>query len=152
MERSLVLVKPDGMQRGLAGEVLYRFEKKGMKITGLKMIQLDLKILQEHYFHHKDKPFFPELAEFMQRTPVVAMVIEGPKAVEIVRLMCGEKMSDMGSIRGDYCSSKQRNIVHSSDSKENAELEIKRFFTENEIFEYSKDEWKHTFSSVEHKV
>lgn len=149
MERSLVIIKPDAVQRGLIGEVLARFERKGLKVIGLKMIRLDDAVLQDHYAHHTEKPFFPELSEFMQSSPVVAFVIEGHKTIDFVRRICGTNTEDLGTIRGDYCMSAQRNIVHSSDSPENAEEEITRFFRPEELMSYEKDEWKHALSSVE---
>lgn len=149
MERSLVIVKPDAVQRGLIGEILQRFEKKGLKIVALKMMRLEEAILRDHYAHHTEKPFFPELSSFMRSSPVAVFVIEGYQAIEFVRRVCGTHPHDLGTIRGDYCISAQRNIVHSSDSLQAAEQEIKRFFKDGEIFEYDKDEWKHALSSVE---
>lgn len=138
MERSLVLLKPDAVQRSIVGEVLQRFEKKGFKIVGLKMIRLDEAILREHYAHHAAKPFFPELSQFMMSSPVVAVVLEGPNAIEYVRHICGTSPHDLGSIRGDFCLTVDRNIVHSSDSVEAAAAEIQRFFLLGELFEYKR--------------
>jgi nucleoside-diphosphate kinase len=149
MERSLIIIKPDGIQRGLIGDILHRFERKSLKVVGLKMIRLDEALLQEHYAHVADKPFFAEMAAFMSLSPVVIMVIEGYQAVEIVRTISGIKSTDMGSIRGDFALSGQRNIVHSSDSKETAEKEIARFFKIEELFDYDKDEWVHTLADKE---
>ncbi len=149
MERSLIIIKPDAVQRGLIGEILRRFERKSLKIVGLKMMRLDDALLREHYAHVADKPFFAEMAQFMSSSPVVVMVIEGYQAVEIVRIVAGIKTTDMGSIRGDFTLSGQRNIIHSSDSAENAEKEIVRFFKPEELFEYSKDEWVHTLAKKE---
>jgi nucleoside-diphosphate kinase len=149
MERSLIIIKPDGIQRGLIGEILHRFERKSLKVVGLKMIRFDEALLQEHYAHVADKPFFAEMAEFMSSSPVVVLVIEGYQAVEIVRTVSGVKAIDMGSIRGDFALSGQRNIVHSSDSPETAKKEIERFFKDEEIFEYEKDEWVHTLAEKE---
>ena len=120
-----------------------------MKIVGLKMMRLDDALLHEHYAHVADKPFFTEMAEFMSSSPVVVMVIEGFNAVEIVRVVSGIKATDMGSIRGDFALSGQRNIVHSSDSVESAKKEIARFFKPEELFEYDKDEWVHTLAEKE---
>jgi len=152
MERTLVLLKPDALQRNLLGEIISRFEKKGLKIVGLKMIKLSEEILEEHYAHHKDKPFFRDLVEFMKSSPVVAMVLEGIEAVESVRLLVGPTLgrkADAGSIRGDFSMSQQHNIIHASDSPETAEKEIYRFFNENEIFDYQKIDLPAIYSKEE---
>lgn len=141
MERTLVLLKPDAVQRELLGEIIGRFERKGLKIVGLKMSQLTDEMLASHYSHIADKPFFPEIASFMASTPVVCMAIEGVDAVETVRSMTGATLSrsaDTGSIRGTYAMSIQCNLIHTSDSKENAAIELDRFFLKSEIFEYNK--------------
>ena len=152
MERSLVIIKPDAVQRGLVGEITSRFEKKGLKIVGFKMMRLDDAILQQHYAHVAGKPFFRELSRFMSSSPVVVMCLEGLNAVEVVRLVCGISPTDMGSIRGDLSLSSQRNIVHSSDLVESAKKEIERFFSDSELFEYDKTEWIHTLAEAEHHV
>ena len=113
------------------------------------MIRLDEALLQEHYSHVADKPFFAEMAGFMSSSPVVVMVIEGFKAIEIVRVIAGIKSTDMGSVRGDFALSGQRNIIHSSDSVEASKKEIARFFKPEELFKYEKDEWVHTLSDGE---
>ena len=121
------------------GEVINRFERRGLHIVGMKMMQLDEPILREHYAHLVDKPFFPKLAESMMACPVVAMAIEGVDAVQVVRTMVGStngREAAPGTIRGDYSMSNQQNIVHASDSTSNAEIELKRFFRDEEIFEY----------------
>ena len=141
MERTLILLKPDALQRNLLGQIIARFEKKGLKIIGLKMIKLNKEILTEHYAHHQDKPFFKDLVKFMKSSPVVAMVLEGVEAVEAVRLICGPTLgrkADAGSIRGDFSMSQQHNIIHASDSLKTAEKEIWRFFNSDEIFDYQK--------------
>lgn len=141
MEKTLVILKPDALQRNLLGEIISRFEKKGLKILGLKMMQLSDEKLSSHYAHHQTKPFFGDLVRFMKSSPVVAIVLEGVEAIEAVRLLAGPTLgrkADAGSIRGDYSMSQQHNIIHASDSKENAEQEIWRFFNEDEIFEYQK--------------
>lgn len=143
-ERTVVLVKPDGLQRGLIGEVISRFERKGLKLVGLKMMQVDDMLLEAHYSHHKEKPFFKSLASFMKSSPLVAMVLEGLEAVEAVRLLCGTtkaRSAEAGSIRGDFGMGYTSNIVHSSDSVESAKEEIVRFFEPNELFEYDKTEY-----------
>jgi nucleoside-diphosphate kinase len=133
MSRTLILVKPDGVQRQLVGDVLGRFERKGLKIAALKLVQLETSVVQEHYAHLNDKPFFGELVSFMTQSPVVAAILEGDSAVEVGRQVIGATNpleATMGSIRGDLAISAGENIVHGSDSDENAEIEIKRFFAE----------------------
>ena len=137
----MVLIKPDALQRNLLGKIIERFEHKGLKIVGLKMMQLSDVLLEDHYAHHKDKPFFESLKKFMASSPVVAMVLEGLEAVKIVRMLCGAtsgREADIGTIRGDFSMSTQANIVHASDSVETAEKEIWRFFNSDEIFDYQK--------------
>ena len=139
MERTLVLIKPDAVQLGLIGRVLARFEDKGLKVAGLKFIKLSDALLNEHYSHLADKPFFPGTKRFMTLTPVVAICIEGLDAVETVRRLCGitkAREADPGTIRGDLAMSVQANLVHASDSLETAQVEIPRFFNTNELFEY----------------
>ena len=140
MEKTLVLLKPSCVQRQLIGEILNRFERRGLRIAGLKLMQLDDAILREHYSHLADKPFFPTLAASMQVSPVVALALEGIDAVQVVRTMTGAtngRAAAPGTIRGDYSVSNQQNIVHASDSPENAAIELKRFFHPEEIFEYT---------------
>jgi nucleoside-diphosphate kinase len=121
------------------GEVINRFERRGLHIVGMKMMQLDEPILREHYAHLVDKPFFPKLAESMMACPVVAMAIEGVDAVQVVRTMVGStngREAAPGTIRGDYSMSNQQNIVHASDSTSNAQIELNRFFRPEEIFDF----------------
>lgn len=137
-QRTLVIIKPDAIQRGLAGEIISRFEKKGLAIVGMKMMKLDEKILEDHYFHHKDKPFFRDLAGFMASCPVLCLALEGIEAVKSVRKIVGLTVghdAEAGSIRGDYALSHQKNIVHASDSVESAKIELYRFFNEDELFD-----------------
>jgi nucleoside-diphosphate kinase len=139
MERTLILIKPDAIQRGLAGSILNRFERKGLKIVGIKMMQLTDELLKEHYSHIADKPFFPGIAKFMKSSPVIALCIEGLDSVDTVRRLCGvtkAREAEMGTIRGDLAMSIQANVVHASDSLDNAKLETKRFFKEGELFSY----------------
>lgn len=139
MEQTLVILKPAAVHRHIMGEVISRFEKKGLYITGMKMMQLDENILREHYAHLVGKPFFPSLLESMMATPVVVMCVEGKDAVEVVRLMVGAtngRKALPGTIRGDFSMSGQENIVHASDSVENAKIELARFFKPEEIFAY----------------
>ncbi|MBI5635687.1 nucleoside-diphosphate kinase [Candidatus Micrarchaeota archaeon] len=141
MEKTLVLLKPDCVSRSLVGEVVKRIEATGLKIIGCKMIRLDGKILAEHYAHLSDKPFFPRITEFMKSTPVVALVFEGEDAVQKLRDECGvtdSTKAEKGTIRGDLGKDIQENLVHASDSVEAAQIEIRRFFKNSEIFEYEK--------------
>lgn len=139
MQKTLVILKPSAIQRGIAGEIISRFEKKGLQIVGMKMAELSDEILENHYAHLKNKPFFSRIKNSMQTSPVILMVVKGVGAVEVVRKMTGVtngREALPGTIRGDYSVSVQENIVHASDSIENADIEIKRFFSEDEIFEY----------------
>lgn len=139
MEKTLVLLKPDSLQRGLVGEILKRFENKGLKIVGLKMMTASDALVEEHYSHHKDKPFFAGLKAFMQSSPLVALVLEGVDAVSTVRRMAGvtkAREADFGTIRGDFAMSVQANLIHVSEDQKAAEDEVKRFFKEDEIFDY----------------
>jgi len=154
MEKTLIIIKPDGIQRGLVGEIISRFEKKGLKIVAMKMISLDEEILRKHYSHIADKPFFHGTAKFMKSSPVIVFVLEGLECVNAVRLLCGitkAREADAGSIRGDLAMSIQCNVVHASDSKENAKEEIKRFFDDEDIFDYAKDEYMHIYADDERK-
>ena len=140
MEKTLVLLKPSCLQRNLIGEVISRIERRGIIISAMKMMQLDEKILREHYAHLVDKPFFPDLAKSMMASPVIAMVLSGVDIVEVFRKMTGVtngRKAEPGTLRGDFCMSGQANIIHASDSPENAAIEIARFFTPNEIFDYT---------------
>ena len=140
MERTLVLLKPCTIQRGLVGEVLKRFEQKGLRMVGIKMMQLSDEILAEHYAHLVDRPFFPGLKRSMQVTPVIALCYEGVGVVDVVRQMAGVtngRKALPGTIRGDFSMSGQQNIVHASDSLESAAVEVKRFFKDEEIFDYA---------------
>ncbi len=139
MEKTCVLLKPDAVNRGLAGEVIRRFENKGLKIVGMKMERLETKKLEEHYAHHKDKPFFKGLVKYMASIPCIVIALEGVEAVEVVRRMVGAtsgRKADMGSIRGDFSMSHQQNLIHASGSKEEAEKELKRFFKDGELHNY----------------
>ena len=151
-EKTLILIKPDAIQRGRVGEIVTRFEKKGLKLVGAKMMTLDEAVLREHYAHLADKPFFASLSKFMQSTPVVAMCWEGLEVVEAVRLLCGitkARTAEAGSIRGDLAMSISCNVVHASDSTENAEIEIKRFFKSDELYDYTKSEYMHVYAEDE---
>lgn len=140
MQRSAVLVKPDGLQRGLIGEIINRFERKGLKLVGLKMTKLTDQQLDEWYAHHKDKPFFPKLKGFMMQTPVIAMVWDGLDAIDTIRKLVGVtkgREAEGGSIRGDFAMSVSNNLIHASDSIESADKEINILFADNELFDYA---------------
>lgn len=139
MERTLIILKPDAVARGLVGEVTSRIEKKGLKLVGCKMIKLDRTLLDDHYSHLKDKPFFPRIASFMSSLPVVIQCWEGVDAVAVVRNITGVtngRDAAPGTIRGDLSMSVQCNLVHASDSADAASEEVKRFFQESELFSY----------------
>ena len=140
MDKTLVILKPSAIERSLVGEVVKRIEQKGLIICGMKMMQLDETILREHYAHLVDRPFFPMLVRSMTVCPVIVMCLKGKDAVEVFRTMTGAtngRKAVPGTIRGDFSMSGQQNIIHASDSNENAQIEIKRFFKPEEIFDYS---------------
>jgi len=152
MERSVILVKPDGVQRGLIGEVVHRFERKGLKLVGIKMIALDDAILDEWYAHHKDKSFFVPLKLYMKSYPVVAMLWEGKDAVSTVRKMTGitlAREAEPGTIRGDFAMSQQYNLIHASESVEIANKEEKLMFAPSEIFTWQKLDHSHVYTREE---
>lgn len=139
MQQTAVLIKPDAFQRGLIGEIMQRFERKGLKIVGLKMMTLTDDILDEWYEHHKDKSFFSDLKSFMMWTPIVAMVWEGQEAISAVRKIVGTTKgyeAEAGSIRGDFGMSGQQNLIHASDSPESAKKEVGLLFNKKELFKY----------------
>jgi nucleoside-diphosphate kinase len=141
MERSLVLIKPDAMQRGLAGIIISRLERRGLKIAAMKMLQMDKTLAQQHYAVHQGRAFFKDLVDFITSSPIIAAVFEGEKAIEAVRQTMGATdpvKASPGSIRGDFGLDIQQNLVHGSDSAENAEKEISLFFEPEEILEYPK--------------
>ncbi|OGF63489.1 nucleoside-diphosphate kinase [Candidatus Giovannonibacteria bacterium RIFCSPLOWO2_01_FULL_44_40] len=151
-EKTLVIIKPDALQRNLLGEILRRLERKGLKIIGLKMMRLDDLLLGEHYAHHKDKPFFEGLKKFMKSAPVIVAALSGFNAVKAVRLIAGPTYgaeADAGTIRGDFSMSTQTNIVHASDSVETAETEIERFFKPEELFDYKKVDFEFIYGEEE---
>lgn len=153
MEQTLVLLKPCTLQRALVGEIINRFERKGLRLAGMKMMQLTDSILNEHYAHLSGKPFFQILKDSMMSTPVIACCLEGIDAVRVVRSMTGStngRNADPGTIRGDYCMSNQQNIVHASDSLETAAIEIKRFFRPEEIFDYESSNRNYLYALDEH--
>jgi nucleoside-diphosphate kinase len=139
MERTLVLLKPDALQRGLLGEIISRFERKGLKLVGMKMMRLEDSLLDVHYSHLSHLAFFGEIKSFMMRTPVIATCWEGVDCIETVRRICGvtkSREAAPGTIRGDLGMSIQANLVHASDSLETAQAEVPRFFREEELFDY----------------
>jgi len=141
MERSLVLVKPDGVERGLSGEIIARLEKLGLKVVGLKMLHADKALAQRHYAVHKEKSFFKNLVDYITSGPIVAVVFEGERAVEVIRKAMGATdpaKSEKGTIRGDFGLSLEHNTVHGSDAVETAKIEIALFFSDKEIFDYKR--------------
>ncbi|MCL0075367.1 nucleoside-diphosphate kinase [Dehalococcoidia bacterium] len=146
MERTLVLVKPDAVQRGLAGEIISRLEHRGLKIVAMKMIQMDAALAKRHYAIHRGKPFFEKLVAYITSAPIIAAVFEGPRAVDVARRTMGETDpagAAAGTIRGDLSVEIGRNLVHGSDSPENAEDEIALFFSPQEVISYDReiDRW-----------
>ncbi len=140
MEKTLVILKPSAMGRGIAGEVITRFTNKGLILAGMKMIQLTDAILDEHYAHLIERPFFNRIKTSMKAQPVIVMCLAGIDAVQVVRTMTGVtngRNAAPGTIRGDFSMSGQENIIHASDSVENAKIELDRFFNPEEIFEYT---------------
>ncbi|ADD09047.1 nucleoside-diphosphate kinase [Candidatus Aciduliprofundum boonei] len=138
-QRTLVLLKPDAVNRRLMGEIISRFEKKGLKIVAMKMLWMSRERAEKHYEVHKDKPFYESLIDYITSGPIVAMVLEGDRAIEVVRKMMGKTNgieAEPGTIRGDFAMSIQNNLVHGSDSEESAKREIPIFFDDSEILEY----------------
>ncbi|MBI2589617.1 nucleoside-diphosphate kinase [Candidatus Berkelbacteria bacterium] len=152
-ERTVVIIKPDGVQRGIIGEILHRFERRGLKLIGMKFLKLPVELLEEHYAHHKDKPFFSKLIAFMTSAPALAMVLEGKDGVNVVRAMTGPtKGTDAfpGTIRGDFALSHQQNVIHASESIEIANQEVKRFFDDRELFDdYQRADWPMVYAEDE---
>jgi len=152
MEKTLVILKPSCVQRTLIGEVISRFEKKGLRLAGMKMVELNDAILSEHYAHLKDKPFFQRVKDSMQTCPVIIQCWEGKNATKVVRTLIGVtngRDAAAGTIRGDFSVSSQENIVHASDSSESAKIELKRFFNDNEIFDYKLSTLANLYASDE---
>jgi len=146
MERSLILIKPDAVQRGLVGEIIHRFERRGLRIVAMKMLLVDEELAGKHYAVHKEKPFFKDLVAFITSSPIIAAVLEGEKAVEVIRQTMGKTNAAEalpGTIRGDFAIDLQQNLVHGSDSLENAVKEINIFFSDKELMNYrrSVDKW-----------
>ena len=141
MERTLILIKPDAVQRGLTGELIARFERRGLQLIALKSLRVSVALAQQHYKEHAGKGFFQSLVDYITSCPIVALVLEGPKAVEIARMTIGATdpvAATPGSIRGDYGVSIGRNLVHGSDSVASAEREVKIFFSDAELLSYER--------------
>ncbi|MEK7513937.1 MAG: nucleoside-diphosphate kinase [Patescibacteria group bacterium] len=152
LQQSVVLVKPDALQRGLLGEIIHRFERKGMKLVALKMMRLTDEILDEWYAHHKDKAFFADLKKFMQSSPIVAMLWEGIDAIPVVRKIVGltsGREAEAGSIRGDFSMSQQLNLIHASDGEEAAKKERHLVFEDSEVIDWQSAEECLFYSSEE---
>jgi len=141
-DRTLVLVKPDGVQRLLAGRIIGRFEERGLKIVGLKLVQVDRSLAERHYAIHREKPFFGGLVDFITSSPLVAMVLEGPSAIAVVRAMVGATRpheAAPGTIRGDYALETAQNLVHASDGPETAASDIALWFGADDLVAYERD-------------
>lgn len=152
MEQTLVILKPSAIERHLIGEIIHRIENRGLIISGMKMMQLDEKILREHYAHLVDKPFFPSIVESMTACPVIVICLKGVDVVSVFRTMTGVtngRKAEPGTLRGDFCMSGSVNIVHASDSVENAKIEIARFFRPEEIFDYMPADMKFLYADDE---
>lgn len=146
IQRTLILVKPDGVQRGIAGNIIARFERAGLKIVALKMMQMSEDLAGKHYKDHVGKPFYEGLVKFMTSSPLIALAVEGPKAVDVCRKMMGKTFctdAEPGTIRGDFGVSRGMNLVHGSDSIESAARELELYFNADEFFEYKRagDAW-----------
>ncbi|MCD6434336.1 MAG: nucleoside-diphosphate kinase [Candidatus Diapherotrites archaeon] len=154
-ERTLVIIKPDAVNRALIGEIIKRFEVKGLKVVGMKMKKLNIEELYKHYEHHKDKPFFNELVSFMASIPSVLLVLEGKEAVAVVRRMVGPTLGREampGTIRGDFSMSIQCNVVHASENVEIAKKEINRFFKKEELYDYNRIDFEWVYAERERKI
>lgn len=152
MERTLIIAKPDAVQRGLVGEIIRRLEMKGLKLVGIKMLSLSSELLQEHYSEHLEKPFYAGLEEFMKSSPVVIMAWEGYECIASVRNIVGgtnPRSADAGTIRGDLAMGTGRNLIHASDSVASGEREVNLFFNADELFTYSKSEYLHIYETHE---
>lgn len=154
MERSVVLIKPDGVQRGLVGEIITRLERKGLQLVAMKMVSLEDAFLDVWYSHHKDKAFFPGLKKYMKAYPTIAMLWEGVDAASTIRIMLGvtkARQAEPGSIRGDLAMSTQYNLVHASENAEIAEKEANLMFAEDQVFPWKKIDLELIYASDEMK-
>jgi nucleoside-diphosphate kinase len=155
IRQTLIIIKPDALNRSLVGTILQKFEQKGLKICGLKMVELKDEILDEHYSHHLEKPFFGKLKKFMMQSPSVLVVLEGMNAINVVRQLAGETHGAKalpGTIRGDFSLSTQANVVHASEDEAAAEVEIKRFFKPEELFEYNRVDFEMLYAEDERNL
>lgn len=152
MERTLVIAKPDAVQRGLVGEIVKRLEQKGLKLIGMKMASLDEAILRTHYEEHVEKAFYKGMEQFMKSSPVVVMAWEGYECIDSVRTIVGAtnpRQAAPGSIRGDLAIGVGRNLIHASDSQESGKREVGIFFKPDELFDYHKSEYMHLYEDFE---
>lgn len=152
MERTLIIAKPDALQRGLIGEMIRRLERKGLKLIGIKMMGLDSPLLQAHYAEHVEKPFYEDMEKFMKSSPVIVMAWEGYECVDSVRILVGAtnpRRAIAGTIRGDFAIGTGRNLIHASDSNASGKAEVARFFEPDELFEYDKSEYNHIYETYE---
>ncbi|WLE95282.1 MAG: nucleoside-diphosphate kinase [Candidatus Electrothrix communis] len=152
MEKTLVIIKPDAIQRALVGEIISRLEKKGLQLVATKMVKMSGDMVNQHYSHIKKIPTYPDLKQFMSSEPLLAMCWQGLEVINTVRKLCGQTKSrdaEPGTIRGDFGMSIQRNLIHASDSIETAKKEINQFFDRNEIFEYSQKNFNSIYSRFE---
>jgi nucleoside-diphosphate kinase len=145
-ERTLVLIKPDGVQRGLVGRIIERYEQRGLRLVGMKMVAVDRQLAESHYAVHRERPFFAGVVEFITSAPLVALVVEGPNAIAVCRAINGATRPEEaapGSIRGDLALETGQNLVHASDSQDTAEQEIALWFRPDELFDYPReiDRW-----------
>lgn len=153
LQKTLVLLKPCTLQRGLAGEIISIFEKKGLQLCGMKMMMLTDALLSEHYAHLSEKPFFQRVKDSMMAAPVVALCLQGVDAIAVVRTLAGPtngRNAAPGTIRGSYCMSFQENIVHASDSPETAAVELKRFFRDDEIIDWQPSAFSSLYANDEY--
>ena len=153
MERTLIIVKPDAVQRCLVGRIIQRFEDKGLTIGGLKLMQISRELAERHYAPHKDKPFYPPLIDYITSGPVVVMVLQGPRCIEIARALMGKTFgyeAAPGTIRGDFGASRTYNLVHGSDSPESAAIEIALYFADDELLDYpvAAERWVHSANEL----
>ena len=151
-EKTLVIIKPDAIQRGLVGKITDRFEQKGLKLVGMKMMRLEEAVLREHYAHIAEKPFYPGVERFMMSSPVIVQVWEGLEVVNAIRLITGitkARTAEAGSIRGDYAMSVACNVIHASDSVDAAKAEVQRFFKADELYDYEKSDYLHVYTEDE---
>ncbi|MCG3137870.1 MAG: Nucleoside diphosphate kinase [Phycisphaerae bacterium] len=152
METTLIILKPDAVQRGLTGEIISRFERKGLTIAGMKLMQISKPLAEKHYAPHQGKPFYPGLIEYITAGPVVVLAVRGQRAIEISRRMMGKTFgyeAESGTIRGDFGSSKTYNLIHGSDSPDSAAFELSLYFQKDELLDYSRPDGRWVFKANE---